>query len=138
MQLTVLGESFEGSDPAFHSGHRNDAGPGGHAVHDHRARAALSEPAAESRTLQAKIIAQDIEKRSRRIDVQGVDLPLTIKVRLIGDSPCESSGRRATGFDFIKPQDLAIGHAAMLRAAKSLFADGLSQHAGMCQYCMLE
>ena len=42
------------------------------AVDDHRARAALAESAAEARTLQAEIVAQDVEQRRRRLDVHGV------------------------------------------------------------------
>ena len=42
------------------------------AVDDHRAGAALAEPAAEPRALQAEIVAQDVEQRRRRIDVHGV------------------------------------------------------------------
>ena len=42
------------------------------AVDDHRARAALAEPAAEARALQAEIVAQDVEQRRRRLDVHRV------------------------------------------------------------------
>ena len=42
------------------------------AVDDHRARPALAESAAKPRTLQAEIVAQDIEQRSRRVDIHGV------------------------------------------------------------------
>ena len=56
----------------FHGGRRRDARPGRRAVDDHCARPALAKSAAKPRTLQAEIIAQDIEQRSRRVDIHGV------------------------------------------------------------------
>ena len=54
------------------AGRRRDARPNRRAVDDHRARPALAKSATKPRTLQAEIIAQDIEQRSRRVDIQGV------------------------------------------------------------------
>ena len=66
-------QAFERGDlGALHRRHRPDARPDRLAVDDHRARAALAEPAAEPRTLQAEIVAQDVEQRRRRIDVHRV------------------------------------------------------------------
>src|SRR5262249_28019279 len=42
------------------------------AFDDHRARAALAEAAAETRTLEADVVAQDVEQRRGRIDVHGM------------------------------------------------------------------
>ena len=60
--------------------HRRDAGADRLAFHDHRAGAALAQAAAEFRAAQAEIVAQRIEQRSRRIEVQRVAWPLTFRV----------------------------------------------------------
>ena len=70
--VPFLRQPFERGDLALHRGARRDARAHRRAVDDHRARAALAQPAAEPRALQAEIVAQDVEQRRRRIDVQGV------------------------------------------------------------------
>ena len=62
---------FERRDLAFDARRGRDARPDRDAVDDHRARAALPESAAEPRALQTEIVAQDVEERNGRLDVNG-------------------------------------------------------------------
>ena len=80
MQHAVFREPLERGDlGALHRRHRPDARAHRFALDDDRARAALAEPASESRPLQAEIVAQDVEQRSRRLDVHGVRLPVHLQ-----------------------------------------------------------
>src|SRR5579863_9029899 len=45
------------------------AGTHGIAIHDHCARAALSEAASESRAMQFQVVAQDVQKRRGRVNL---------------------------------------------------------------------
>ena len=46
---------------------------------DHRAGAALAEAAAELRTAQLEVVAEHVEQRRRRIDVDGVRPPVDLQ-----------------------------------------------------------
>src|SRR5437773_2909901 len=71
MQHTVLSQPFERGDlGALHAGDGSDARSNRFAFDDHGAGAALAESAAEPRPLQAEIVTEDVEQRSREIDVQ--------------------------------------------------------------------
>jgi hypothetical protein len=58
-----------GDRPVLRGGDGHRAGADGIAVHDHGTRAALSETAAKLRTMHADVIAQHIEQRCRRVDI---------------------------------------------------------------------
>ena len=60
-------------------GRRRDARPDRRAIDDHGARPALAKSATKPRTLQAEIVAQDIEQRSRRVDIHGVRLAVHLQ-----------------------------------------------------------
>ena len=60
--------------------HRRDAGSHRLPFDDHRAGSALAEAAAELGTVQFQIVAQDVEQRRRRIEVQRMARPLTLRV----------------------------------------------------------
>src|SRR4029450_1058193 len=87
MQLVVGGETRERRDLAPDGRHRHRARAHGGAVDDHRARAALSESAAEARTVQVEIVAQHVEQRRPRIDVHGVRLAVHPQVHCAHRSP---------------------------------------------------
>jgi hypothetical protein len=72
VQLAVFGKALERGDLAFHAGARRDAGSHRDAVDDHRARAALAEPAAEPRTLKADVVAEHVQQGNRWSKVQRV------------------------------------------------------------------
>src|SRR6266850_2584748 len=60
--------------PAGGARDRDDARAGGGAVEQHRAGAALPEPAAELRAVQGEVVAQHVEQRSVGLDVEPVGL----------------------------------------------------------------
>src|SRR3990172_3876714 len=63
-------ESFERRDlGAVKRGDRCDAGPDGAAPHDHCAGTALAEPAAELRPVDGEVVAEDVQQRRGRIDI---------------------------------------------------------------------
>ena len=73
MRLLGRAEAGERDDLAVADGrHRRDAGADRLAVEMHRAGAALREPAAEMRIVEADVVAQRIEQRHVRIGVDGV------------------------------------------------------------------
>src|SRR5438552_967367 len=72
MELAVFGNSFKRYDFTLNAGNRRDARPRRHAIDDHRARPALAQSAAETRTSHANIIPQGVQQRGRRIDIQRV------------------------------------------------------------------
>ena len=72
MELPLLREPFERRDLALHARGRRDARAHGGAVDDDGARAALAQPTAEPRALQAEVVAKDVQQRRRRIDVHRV------------------------------------------------------------------
>src|SRR5262249_44828897 len=72
MKPSIFRNAFERGDLASDTRGRSDARPCRHSIDDHCACSALTESATKSRTLKSKIVAQDVEQRSRRIDVQGV------------------------------------------------------------------
>jgi hypothetical protein len=88
MQPSVRRQPFERGDLGPHRGHRRHAGAHGGAVDDHRARAALPEPASEARPLQAEIVAQDVQQRRRGFDVDR----MRFAVDLQRDPAHENSG----------------------------------------------
>ena len=67
---------------ALHGGDRQDARAHGVSADDHGAEAALAQATAEPRPVQVEIVAKDIEKRRRRIDVS--------RSRLTVDSQCDA------------------------------------------------
>src|SRR5712691_12469701 len=79
VQLPSLGQSFERGDLALDGGTRRNARPNGSAVHDHGACPALTKSAAKPRALQFEIVAQDIEQRSRRVDIHGMRPPVYLQ-----------------------------------------------------------
>ncbi len=75
MQPAVLRQAFERRDlGALHLRHRPDARPHRLALDQHGARAALAEAAAEARTRQVEIVAQDVEQRRGGLHVHRVRL----------------------------------------------------------------
>ena len=77
MRLLGRAEPFERRDlGAVHRADRRDAGADGRPVDDHRAGAALAEAAAELRSAEREVVAEDIEQRRRRIDVDRVRLAI--------------------------------------------------------------
>ena len=77
---------------ARHRAHRRDAGSHRGPVYDRRARAALTQPAAELGTAQSQVVAQRVEQGSRGVQIQRVALAVdfesncahTDKVRVSG------------------------------------------------------
>src|SRR5439155_26224073 len=78
----ILGQAFESGDLGLYAGDRCDAGPRGGSVDDDGARSALAESAAEARTLQAEIVAKDVEERSGWIDIDGVRTTVHLQCNL--------------------------------------------------------
>src|SRR5206468_12616370 len=74
-----FGQALERGDLTFNRRSLGDARPRRRAIDDHCARPALAKSATKPRTLQAEIIAQDIEQRSRRVDIQGVRSPVHLQ-----------------------------------------------------------
>src|SRR6202008_4220774 len=60
---------------------RQHAGAHGFAIHMHRAGAALGKPAAETRTFEFEIVAQDVEKRGVGIDIDSARLSVHREVK---------------------------------------------------------
>ena len=59
--------------------HRRHAGADRAAADDHGARAALPEAAAELRTVQGEVVAQHVQERRRRIDVDRVGTAVDVE-----------------------------------------------------------
>src|SRR5262249_4398070 len=70
VQLALRQESFERGDFALDRGHLHDAGADRRAIDDHGAGPALPEAASKARTLQAEVIAKNVEQRRRWFDIQ--------------------------------------------------------------------
>jgi len=80
MEHAVLGQPFERGDlGALHGGRGPDTRSNRLAFDDHGACAALTESATEAWPSQAEIVAEDVEQRSRRIDIHGVRLPVHLQ-----------------------------------------------------------
>src|SRR5262245_21699809 len=77
MWLFRTAEPFERDNlGAVHGADRRAAAAHGAAVHDRSTRTALSETAAEFRSFQRQIVAEDVQQRGGRVDVHGVGLPV--------------------------------------------------------------
>ena len=77
VRLVDGAQPFESDDlDAQHRLDRGDAGADRLALYKNRAGSALSETAAEFRAAQAQVVAQHVQQRSCRIDVQAVRLSI--------------------------------------------------------------
>jgi hypothetical protein len=100
MQLSVFRETFKGGDlDVLHLRHRPHARAHGFAVDQHGAGAALAQPAAKARAGQVKIVAEDVKKRRRGLDLDRVPLPVDEQVDRSHPGDYPRNGRRSTADD---------------------------------------
>jgi hypothetical protein len=77
MRVAVRREPFE-RDNLFSNSARNrqPARPHGAAIHQYGARTALPQPTPEPRIVQRQIVPQDVKKRTLRVHVESMRLPI--------------------------------------------------------------
>ena len=91
MRLVRRAEAGERDDLAVADRRdRRDAGADRLAVEMHGAGAALGEPAAEMRIVQAEIVAQRVEQRHVLVRLHGVHLAVDVEGKLLGHRPASS------------------------------------------------
>src|ERR1700692_452289 len=87
MKLAVLGESFKRGDLAFDGGGGGDTRSHRRAVYDYGTQPALAKATTKARTLQSKIVAQNVEQGSGWVDIQRVHLAVDVQGEVAHNGP---------------------------------------------------
>src|SRR5688572_2920237 len=109
MQHAVFGQPLEGGDfRALHRRHRAGARPHRLPAYQHGARAALPQAAAEPRAVELEIVAEHVEQRCRRVDVDHLPPAVNVQCEIghgRGQSRSAGGGNQGEAGQIPKPND---------------------------------